>query len=144
MSAASTATTNRPRPLLGAAAGALLALVVNTIVFFAGGAILGTSIQASTDGATASDVPYVAVVASSVLPLFIGAGVLWLLGRFTASALRVWTIIAIVLTVLSLSGPLFLPVDIGSKIALILMHIGAGTAAIVGQHWAAQRASRTA
>lgn len=112
-------------------------------MYFAGGAVLGTSIQASTDGATASDVPYVAVLASSVLPLFVGAGVLWLLGRFTTSALRVWTIIAIVLTVLSLTGPLFLPVDTGSKIALILMHIGAGTAAIVGQHWAARRRRAT-
>lgn len=143
MSAAATPTTNRTRPLLGASAGALLALVINTIVYFAGGAVLGTSIQASTDGATASDVPYVAVLASSVLPLFVGAGVLWLLGRFTTSALRVWTIIAIVLTVLSLTGPLFLPVDTGSKIALILMHIGAGTAAIVGQHWAARRRRAT-
>jgi hypothetical protein len=140
MSAASTAAANRARPLLGAAAGAVLALVINTIVFFAGGAILGTAIQASTDGTTPSDVPYVAVIASSVLPLFVGAGVLWLLRRFTTSALRIWTIIAIVLTVLSLTGPLFLPVDDGSKIALILMHIGAGTAAILGQHWAARRA----
>lgn len=144
MSASSTAATIRPRPLLGAATGALLALVINTIFFFAGGAILGTPIQASTDGTTASDVPYVAVIASSVLPLFVGAGVLWLLRRFTTSALRIWTIIAIVLTVLSLTGPLFLPVDSGSKIALILMHIGAGSAAIAGQHWAARRALRTA
>ncbi len=144
MTATGTTVTNRPRPLLGAAAGALLALVINTIVFFAGNAILGTPIQASMDGTTASDVPYVAVIASSVLPLFVGAGVLWLLGRFTTSALRVWTIIAIIVTVLSLSAPVFLPVDGGSKIALALMHIGAAASAIVGQHWAARRPSKKA
>lgn len=138
------AVTNRPRPLLGAAAGAVVALVINTVVFFAGNAILGAPIQASTDGTNPSDVLYVAVIAASVLPIMVGAGVLWLLTRFTTSALRVWTIIAIVITVLSLGGPTFLPVDNGSKIALALMHIAAASSAIFGQWWAARRPSQKA
>jgi heme A synthase len=138
------ALTNRPQPLLGATAGAVVALIANTIVFFAGNAILGATIQASTDGTNPSDVQYVAVIAASVLPIVIGAGVLWLLSRFTTAALRVWTIVAIVVTVLSLGGPPFLPVDDGSKIALALMHIAAASAAIFGQWWAARRPSRKA
>ncbi len=138
------AVTNRPRPLLGATAGAVVALVVNTVVFFAGSAILGAPIQASTDGTNPSDVVYVGVIVSSVVPIFVGAGLLWLFARFMTSALRVWTIVAIVVVVLSLAAPTFLPVDGGSKIALALMHIAAASSAIFGQWWAARRPSRKA
>jgi len=146
MSAAvsSPAVTARPRPLVGAAAGAVFALVANTIVFFVANAVHGSPIQASNDGTNPSDVYYVGVIVASVLPIFVGAGLLWLLARFTNSAVRVWTIVAIVVTVLSLSAPTFLPVDGGSKIALALMHIGAAASAIVGQQLAARRPSRKA
>lgn len=136
--------TNRPRPLLGATVGVLVALVAGSIVYFAGNAILGTAIQASNDMTNPSDVLYVAVIAASVLPILVGAGLLWVLTRFTSSALRVWTIVAIVFTAISLTGPLFLPVDGGSKIALVLMHIAVASSAIFGQQWAARRSSRKA
>jgi hypothetical protein len=133
----------RPRPLVGALAGSAVALVGNTAVFLLANAIRGATIHASTDGTNASDLPYVAVVVASVLPLLVGAGVLWALSRFTRSALRVWTVVALALTVLSLAAPLFLPVDVGSKIALAVMHIVAGSSAVIGQRWAASRPPRT-
>lgn|GEM_PF-2398571 len=55
--------------------------------------------------------PYVGVIVASVLPIVVGAGVLWLLARFKTSALRMRTIIAIVVTVLSLAAPTVLPVE---------------------------------
>ncbi|MFM9877119.1 MAG: DUF6069 family protein [Rhodoglobus sp.] len=131
--------TRRPRPLIGAAAGSALALVANTVIYFVANAIRGESVQASMDGATASDVPYVAVLAASIAPLLVGAAVLWVLSKLSRSSLRIWTIVALVLTVVSLAAPLTLPVDGGSKVALALMHIAAGTSAIVGQRWAASR-----
>ena len=134
--------TTRPRPLLGAIVGAVVALVANTVVFFVANAIHGGPIQASTDGTNPSDVQFVLVIVASVLPIIVGAGVLWLLARFTTSALGVWTIVAIVVTTLSLAAPTVLPVDGGSKIALALMHIAAASSAIFGQQWAARRPSR--
>jgi hypothetical protein len=129
----------RPRPLVGALVGILLAVIGNTIVYFVALAVRGSAVQATMDGTTAADVPYAAVIVSTALPILVGAGVLWLISRFTGSALRVWTIIALVIIVLSLSAPVLLPVDLGSKLALGAMHIVAGTSAIVGQRWAANR-----
>ncbi|WP_156109858.1 DUF6069 family protein [Cryobacterium sp. MLB-32] len=62
-------------------------------------AIHGGPIQASTDGTNPSDAPYVGVIIASVLPIANGAALLWFLARFTTSALRLWTIVAIAVLV---------------------------------------------
>jgi Family of unknown function (DUF6069) len=140
----SVATARRVRPLIGALAGAALALVGNIIVFFVANAILGSAVQASTDGTNPADLPIGALVIFSVIPLFAGAAVLWALSKFTKRPLRVWTIIAVIVVVLSFVALLGLPVAIGSKIALAVMHVVAGLGAIVGQRWASSRAPRQA
>lgn len=132
----------RPRPWLGAVIGAAVALIGNTAVFVVATALNGAALQASTDGTQASDLPYGAVAVASVIPLFVGAAILWVLSRFVSSSLLVWTVIASAITALSLIAPFFLPVDGGSKAALVAMHIVAGVAAIAGQRWAASRGSR--
>jgi hypothetical protein len=137
---ATTTRTHRVSPLRGGLIGAALALVLDLAVFVIANAALAGSIQTARSGEVPTDLPIGAVVAAAVVPVLLGAAVLWLLARFTGSALTIWTTIAAVVTVLSLAAPLTLPVDGGSKLALALMHVLTGASAIVGQRQAARAA----
>jgi hypothetical protein len=66
-----------------------------------------------------------------------GAVVLWALARFTRLGLRAWSVLALVLALLSLLALVATQVDTGSKVALGLMHLLTGAAAIWGQRRAA-------
>jgi hypothetical protein len=129
-----------PAPLRGAGWGILAALVANTAVFVLANAILSGSVQTAQGDQAPTDLPYVAVAMASVVPLLLGALALWVIARFSGSALRIWTGIVVVLTLLSLLAPASLPVDGGSKAALAAMHLLTGAAAIWGQRRAARRA----
>jgi hypothetical protein len=129
------------RPWHGAAIGIGIALVANSMILLAGNAVMDGSIQVVAAGATtASDLPAIAVVAAGVVPLLLGAAGLWLLSRVRpGGAYQVWRNIVVVLTIVSIAGPLMLEVSTGSKVALILMHLATGAAAIVGQTSASRR-----
>jgi Family of unknown function (DUF6069) len=71
------------------------------------------------------------VIMASVFPAFVGAGFLWVLGRFTPRPFTIFIAISVVFTFLSLGGPFSLPIETGGKIALSLMHI-IEAAAVVG------------
>ena len=129
-----------PAPLRGAGWGILAALVANTVVFVLANALLSGSVQTAQGDQAPTDLPYAAVAVASVVPLLLGAFVLWVIARFSGSALRIWTGIAVVLTLLSLLAPGSLPIDAGSKVALAAMHLLTGAAAIWGQRRSADRA----
>ena len=133
----------QPSPLIGALSGSFVALAANTILFLVANLLLAQTIQAPMGGATADDLPYFAVPAASILSISVGGAALWGLSKFTGAALRVWTGAAVVITLLSLAAPLLAPVDGGSKFALAMMHVVAGTSAVWGQRWSANRRSRT-
>jgi hypothetical protein len=121
-----------PRQLPAAALiGGLIAAVANTIVLFVAQA-LGTPLQIAMDpSAPAAPLTIVPVVLASALPA-IGAGVLlWLLGRFTRRPFTIFLAIAGVFLLLSLGGPLSMPVPGATKAVLSLMHVVAG-ASIAG------------
>jgi hypothetical protein len=125
-------------PFRGAAIGIGLALVANLVVFFAANALLDGSIQVMTPGTTTgADLPLLAVVLATVVPLLVGGVTLWLLTKMTGRALAVWSVVAAVVAVASLAQPLVLDVDAGSKVALSIMHLATGAMAIVGQRRAA-------
>jgi hypothetical protein len=132
-----TTTTLRPQPWIGGAWGVGAALVVNSVIFFAANAMLSGSIQTAQSGQAPIDLPYAAVAVASVIPVLAGAAVLWALARFTGVGLRAWSILAVVLAVLSLLALVWMQVDTGSKVALGLMHLLTGAAAIGGQRRAA-------
>ena len=56
-----------------------------------------------------------------------------MLERLRPNGLRIWTILVAVLVVLSMAGPIGLDVDGASKVALAIMHVVVGAAAVVGQ-----------
>ena len=116
----------------GAAIGSALALVANLVVFVIGNA--GAPLQVVASGDTeASDLPVGAVIGASIVPLLVGAVGLWLAYRFLAKSFAVWSAVVAVLAVVSIVGPFGLDIDTGSKVALTVMHIATGAAAIVGQ-----------
>lgn len=107
-----------------ALAAAGIAAVVNLLIWLlAGVANLPLNIQMG--GPEAPVVPLSAgpVIVMSVVPALAGAALLWLLGRVTAQPFRWFTIIAVVVLLLSLAGPLLLPVALANKLVLSLMHV---------------------
>jgi uncharacterized BrkB/YihY/UPF0761 family membrane protein len=116
----------------GAAIGSAISLVANLIVFVIGST--GAPLQVVVGGDTeASDLAVGAVIGASIIPLLLGAVGLWLAYRYVPNSFTVWSAVVAVLAVVSIVGPLGLDIDTGSKVALAVMHIATGAAAIVGQ-----------
>lgn len=63
------------------------------------------------------------VVIMSAVPALLAAGLLWLLGRFSARPFAIFQIVAVVVLLLSLAGPLSLPVGGVNKLVLGVMHV---------------------
>jgi hypothetical protein len=116
---------------LAALVGGVAAAVANLIVFFIAQA-LGVSMTGPFGGPTAppTDLPAVAVIVSSFVPAFIGAGLLWLLNRFTPRPITIFVAISAIVAVLSIGSPATLPVSTGLIIALSLMHFVAAAAIV--------------
>jgi hypothetical protein len=110
-----------PRAVLIAA---LLSAVLNAIVFFVIGA-LGVDLTGPFMGPDAppAALSVVQVIIASAVPAVFAGLLLWLLGRFAPRPVTIFVAIAAVFALLSLGGPLTLPVSGGLQIALALMHI---------------------
>ncbi|MDX2136664.1 MAG: DUF6069 family protein [Chloroflexota bacterium] len=117
-----------PGKLLSAAAiGGVVAAVVNLALFFILPALLNSLLRVRTPQATELEpLPFIAVIMASIVPAFVGAGLLWLLNRFTARPVTIFTVIAVIVTLLSLATPFQLGISTTEAIILVLMHIVAG------------------
>lgn len=113
--------------------GALLAATANAIIFLVATGALGLAVEVQMGGPQSPVTPLtvVPVILMSAIPAALAAGLLWLLARFVARPFFVFQIVAAVLALLSLGGPLSLQVGPASKAVLGLMHIVAAVA-IVG------------
>lgn len=113
--------------------GGGIAAAVNLLIFLILPPVLGAAPIMVQMGPPGPDTPFVempafAVVAASLIPAFIAAGLLWLLGRFTARPFSIFRIIAVVGLLLSF-GPIFsAPMTTGAAISLGLMHVVAAAA----------------
>jgi hypothetical protein len=117
----------------GALLGGAAALVADLAIWGAGR--LTTPVQVVTGWAPGgTDVSAFEIVATVVLTVTLGAGLLAVLTRFSAGAFRLWAAVAVAVAVLS-SVPLWgLAIGTGSKAALTLMHLATGAAAVAGQY----------
>ena len=77
-------------------------------------------------------VTVVNVVVAALVGSLAGWGLLALLRRFTTNARAIWTVIAIIFALLSLGGPLSTISSVGTKVALVAMHLAVATVTIVG------------
>ena len=111
---------------------AALATVVNLVIYAIGKWLLGLPFNIVMQGGAApSPLPVFMVILMSALPALLAAGVLYGLNRFTRHGLGIFQAVSAVLLLLSLGGPLTLPIDGGTRAALASMHFAAA-AAIVG------------
>lgn len=109
----------RTRRILGVVLAAVAPLIVYVIARAAG-------VHPQTPGRSGGvqDLGAVAVVSTALVVGLVGWLVLALLERFSARGTRVWTVLAVVVFVLSLGAPLFLPGPSGSqRLTLALMHV---------------------
>ena len=72
------------------------------------------------------------VVVAALVGSLAGWGLLALLRRFMANARAVWTVIAIVFLLFSMGGPVSATASVGTKVALVAMHLAVATVVIVG------------
>ncbi len=104
-------------------AAAVAGAVVAPVLIWVAATLLGVDLAVRQGSPTPVPVGLVAVVGASLLASLVGWGLLALLERWTARAARWWTTVAVVVLVLSLSGPLTGAVDLTSGIVLALMHV---------------------
>jgi hypothetical protein len=109
---------------IGAAINAVLALLAPSLT--------GQALQVPNPNTNVlENLPLFAVIAASLIPSFIAAGVLLLLRRLTANGTRIFQILGAVLAVLSCLPPLGMPIADAVKVVLLVMHLVAAAAIIL-------------
>jgi hypothetical protein len=116
------------RTPVAAVLGATAAAVAIWAVATAAGAELTVSFG---PGQPIQKVTVVNVVVAALVGSLAGWGLLVLLRRFTANPRAVWTVIAIVVALVSLGGPLSATASAGTKMSLVAMHLAVATVLIV-------------
>ncbi|WP_232660827.1 DUF6069 family protein [Pseudonocardia sp. TRM90224] len=114
--AADPATRLRNRVL--AVAGATVAAVVVWGI----AVLVGVDPQVTMAGAP-MQIGVVAVILNALVPSLLGWALLAILERRTQRARTIWTAVALVVTLLSLAGPLTSAADPGSMTTLIVLHL---------------------
>jgi hypothetical protein len=111
----------------------LVAAIANLIIFGLAKTVIGIPfvIPLFGPGSPPEPLPAFMVIAGSLVPALGAAVLLWILGKFASRPLRIFWIVSLLFLLLSLGGPLSLPVDLPTKLALSLMHVVAAVA-IVG------------
>src|SRR6266853_3506710 len=109
--------------VLGATAAAVAIWIVATLA----GAALTVSFGA---GQPIQKITVINVVVAALVGSLAGWGLLALLRRFTTNARAIWTVIAIVVALVSLGGPLSATASAGTKVALVAMHLTVATVTI--------------
>ena len=110
---------------------AALATLVNVAIYALGKALLNLPfILPMQPGGELSPLPLFMVILMSALPGVLAGGVLYVLDRFTRHGLTIFQGVAAILVLLSLAGPLSLPIDGGTKAALVSMHLAAAASIV--------------
>jgi hypothetical protein len=105
------------------------AIVVNVIILVVGRLATG-EFPVAKDGEGERTVGFGQVILMTGVSGLIAWGLLAVLERATSRAKTIWTVIAVTAFLLSIVGPLDGGVDTASKIALVLMHVGAAATII--------------
>lgn len=129
--APTTAQGGRVRSRLLAVAGAVAAAVAIWVIAVP---VFGLELVAppGPDETAPQAVPFVAVVMASLVASLAGWALLAVLERFLSRARTVWTVVASIVMVLSLAGPLLgdAGVPVACRITLALMHLSVGAVLI--------------
>ncbi len=115
---------DRALVVLGTIVAAVAVWVVSVLLF-------GVDLRAVQDGAMQT-IGVGAVVAAAAVPSLLGWALLAGLERFSRRPKTIWTVVAVLVTVLSLAGPFSSAATTGSAVSLALMHLVVGAVAILG------------
>jgi hypothetical protein len=107
--------------------GGIIGAAINSIIFL----IAGNIQVPNPNTNTLESLPIFAVIAASLIPAFIGAGILLGFQKFVANGTQVFLIIGAILGLLSNIPMLTMPITTETKIALFLMHIVAATSILI-------------
>jgi len=110
--------------VLSATAAAVAIWIVATVA--------GADLTVTLGGQPTQKVTVINVIVAALVGSLAGWGLLALLRRFTNNARAIWTVIAIVFALFSLGGPLTATASVGTKVALVAMHLAVATVTIVG------------
>lgn len=111
----------------------VVAAIANLIIFGVAKNLVGIPfvIPLSGPGSPLEPLPAFMIIVGSIGPALGAAVLLWILGKFAPRPLWIFWIVSLLFLILSFGGPLPLPVDLPTKLALSLMHVVAAVA-IVG------------
>jgi hypothetical protein len=116
------------------AIAAVASAVANSIVFFIAQAMGIFNDVSVTMGGNSMPFFVVPVIASSILFILVGGGLMWVIARFNARPISTWRIVAIVALILSFGMPLapntFANATPAFLATLLLMHVIAGVITI--------------
>ncbi|MHA7293625.1 DUF6069 family protein [Arthrobacter sp. HLT1-21] len=110
----------------------LLAAVAALIVWLIAGPIADVALTVAMGGMPPMDITPISVVMASVLSGLVAWGLLLLLQRYLRNGKRIWMIVAVVVLVLSMAGPLTAEASTATKAVLMLMHVLVGATLVVG------------
>jgi hypothetical protein len=116
----------------GVGLGVVLAAIVNVIIFTIGNRGAHVQIIAKT-GNPPTDLAVGRVIGATVVSMVLGGIGLLIVRRIKPNGFTLWASGAAILAVLTISGPMGLKIATDSKIALALMHLVTGAAAIFSQ-----------
>lgn len=118
-------TTSKPTFLAALKAGAIaggIAAVINAVIFFIAHAagVITDDIYVQPE----TPLTIAPVLISSIMPLLLGSAVFFLFAKYTEKGFRNFSILAVVLLVLSFGGPFSIPeVTIPYAVVLNVMHV---------------------
>ncbi len=112
--------------------GGIVGAVINILIALIAPSLIGQSLQIPNPSTNVLEpLPLFAVITASLVPAFIGAGVLLGLKKFFTNGTRVFQIVGVVFALLSLIGPMTMPMSNEIKIVLNLMHLVAAASIII-------------
>ena len=132
MNEAVTAVPNDARVWKAGALAAVLASVVNVLIYLIADGLIEGQIavpQPPPDGEV-RQLPIVVVIAFSAVPILLGTVAFQLAARFSRAHAAAVLAIGVVVMLLSLWAPLSIDVESSTKLALVPMHLVAGAAFI--------------
>jgi hypothetical protein len=109
----------------------VVAAIGNLLVFFiAKGVGVPFVMPLNGPGSTPEPLPFFAVIVASLVPAIGAAIFLAILAKFTSRASLIFLVISVLFLLVSFGGPFSLPVDLGTQLALSLMHVVAGVVTV--------------
>jgi len=104
---------------------AVVAAIVINIVILTIGRLVNGEFPVAKVGSDDQTIGYVPVILVTAVVGLVAWGLLALLVRTTSRPALIWIVIAVVIFLLSLTGPLGSGVGTSSKVVLFLLHVGA-------------------